>query len=1463
MDRFRFLSRKQAPNETLEQFWHSLDGMAAECEFGTQTESLVHDIFILNMRNAAVQEKLCTEPKSTPQDALQFAIAYEEGTLRQKSYGDTAKTIIKEEPICNIQQQRKSCTRCGAENFTIEHLAQCKAKGKRCNNCGIIGHFSRACKKPTQAQNKNNQGGSKQRPPRRVNWVDEESEEETSGSEEKAVLSIDGQGTTPFMMKGKLNKNKFNLMIDSGSPVTIIEQEELRKILKYNVLFLRPIPKQEKYVDFNKRPLDLMGFINCELEVGKKKINKVRVLVARKGAKSIVGRDWLKLLGYKIEQKKQGQSKKSINFISNETEKASKLIENMKTEFSNLFERQGRIKNHQIHAKLHPEAVITQQKGRRVPIQLQDAVNQEIKKLLREGHIEKVGEIKEDVFLQPTVITVKKDRSVKIALDARELNKNVVKDKYPMPNLDNLMDMIAEQTDKGEGTTFFTSLDMNYAYGQVKLSENTAKHCNFQIIGGEATGVYRFKTGFYGLTTMPTEFQRIMDTTLAGIANTFAFIDDILIVTRGDEEGHIEKVRQVLKRLDEANVSLKAEKCTFAAKQIEWVGYKLSQEGVEPINSKVQGITDRLKPTNLKQLRSYLGAVNQLNKFIPDLAKLCFPFRTLLKKENDWNWGIEQETAFKKVNEEIKRAVKVNHFKRNCPLRVICDASKSGLGAVLQQQVENEWKPVCFASRFLTELESKYSVNELELLAIVWAIEYFRSYVYGVKFQIISDHMALATVLKGQKGNKTYSSRLTRWVDRLLPFDFEVIHGPGRDMGLADYLSRKPSPHNENTAINASTLWNDWFTVNVVSEFTAAMTNQNTGRRDSEPIRDESNTAAATGANASNYTTIKAIIDSMPRDNSKQRKTSELAIMPPAKRTLTIATIDKLSKEPIKSSISKIGENILAGTYESDELLQKIVNLNKSPDKRKIEKLPAIWQQKFNELSLDENNFIYLDERLIIPEELQKPIFRSLHWGHPGRDAMLGAVADIWWPHIHRDIVLLAQTCPNCQNAGKNLKTLKSQNEYGKITAAAEHNDEIAIDFAGPFANAADKKKYLLVAIDQKTGWPSAMFLRKPNTEKVIEFLEQYVANFGIPKRIRTDPATVFNSEKFKEFCKEHVIRHVQCPVRDHRGNGKVERLIRTINERIRADKSIVLEKGNRKLARTLFAIRQAKSANKNSPYEEVFGKEPNTVKSIIIEKPKMCLEQDTALDLQLEDFPRDDDSLVFIRDKTTGTKLESKFKKAPGKITEETNNTVTIEKSKTGKSQIYSKRDVAITKKQRKCKSASPTKRDKSLERKIAALKDYETRQEMELNQPLKTLIPKATQVTPKKARRPRKQPSPKKSVTQTEEEEEVFVELSDEEEETGAEKTEGEEIAKEEKQSQNPIRHSRQSERQKKKPDRFGHNIMVTNVETAAKQKPMTCCKKNKLAIEAREEIRKELEQLPNFSEMSAAEIEAWIHE
>ena len=168
---------------------------------------------------------------------------------------------------------------------------------------------------------------------------------------------------------------------------------------------------------------------------------------------------------------------------------------------------------------------------------------------------------------------------MKIALDPRPLNQSIAIDKYQMPNLDNLIDMIAEELEKNEGEAWYSSVDMTYAYGQVPLHELTKKHCNFQIVGGKSTGKYRFTTEYYGLTVMPTEFQKLMDLTLASINSVFVYIDDILIVTKGTKQEHVNKVKKVMRVLDDATLQLKAGKCIIAQESIEWLGYKLSRTG--------------------------------------------------------------------------------------------------------------------------------------------------------------------------------------------------------------------------------------------------------------------------------------------------------------------------------------------------------------------------------------------------------------------------------------------------------------------------------------------------------------------------------------------------------------------------------------------------------------------------------------------------------------------------------------------------------------------------------------------------------------------------------------------------------------------------------------------------------------------------------------------------------------------
>ena len=254
-------------------------------------------------------------------------------------------------------------------------------------------------------------------------------------------------------------------MIDSGSPISIFDQADLRKLLRTDVIFARPFPENESYVDYNNQPINLVGLINVEVQVGKRKIKNARIVITRDGIRSLIGRDWLAHLNYHV-----GEANRNIEYNNVVGHIKKSESETLKNKFKQLFTRKGKIKGHTIKIAFRKNAKITQQNGRRVPLQLQKAVEQEIDKLLADGHIQRVERINDEIFIQPVVITVKRDKSSKIALDARSLNNAIQKQKYQMSNLENLMEQVADKINsKDDGTVKFTSLQMLYAYGQTEL----------------------------------------------------------------------------------------------------------------------------------------------------------------------------------------------------------------------------------------------------------------------------------------------------------------------------------------------------------------------------------------------------------------------------------------------------------------------------------------------------------------------------------------------------------------------------------------------------------------------------------------------------------------------------------------------------------------------------------------------------------------------------------------------------------------------------------------------------------------------------------------------------------------------------------------------------------------------------------------------------------------------------------
>ena len=279
-----------------------------------------------------------------------------------------------------------------------------------------------------------------------------------------------------------------------------------------------------------------------------------------------------------------------------------------------------------------------------MPIHFQKTVKHELEKLIEKGHLEKADKTTENCFVSPAVITIKKEKSVKIALDSRKLNEACVKRKAAMPNMVELISKISAEITKSNGEIWRSKIDLDYAYRQAKLSKEAAKHCVFSIIGGDFTGHYRFKKGFYGLSDIPTVFQDYIDKVLE--FKTPVWLNDIICVTNGTIDEHEQEVREVLNKLQNAGYRASEKKTELFKQELTWLGYHINQNGVKPIKNKTEAITKLSAPKNPKELKSFLGSIQHLSKFLNTLSKKIDRMRQFLKKETRWEWTSEIDNDF-------------------------------------------------------------------------------------------------------------------------------------------------------------------------------------------------------------------------------------------------------------------------------------------------------------------------------------------------------------------------------------------------------------------------------------------------------------------------------------------------------------------------------------------------------------------------------------------------------------------------------------------------------------------------------------------------------------------------------------------------------------------------------------------------------------------------------------------------
>ena len=311
---------------------------------------------------------------------------------------------------------------------------------------------------------------------------------------------------------------------------------------------IQPYTSQTKYRCFNTNTINSEGELIVTLQSGSWTAQNCRILVVGHKTNNLMGRDITQKLEISLQQKNNQSLCNIINSITI-IESEKNIINWTYRNYPHLCRRLGKSKNHVVESIFKQNHIPNQQKGRKVPLHLLEKLELELDNLIQDKQFTKLEKCANDLFVSPVVITVKKVKSVKTALDSKTLNKAIhKKTKCQMQSIDHLVDAVAlyiTQRKQFLGTFWFSKKDLKYAYSQIPLDNSIAKHCNFSILGGRARGTYRFLSGFYGLTDMPATFQKTIGKTLEGISSKFAFLDDILVITNGiiaEDERELDKI---------------------------------------------------------------------------------------------------------------------------------------------------------------------------------------------------------------------------------------------------------------------------------------------------------------------------------------------------------------------------------------------------------------------------------------------------------------------------------------------------------------------------------------------------------------------------------------------------------------------------------------------------------------------------------------------------------------------------------------------------------------------------------------------------------------------------------------------------------------------------------------------------------------------------------------------------------
>ena len=608
-------------------------------------------------------------------------------------------------------------------------------------------------------------------------------------------------------VKGICEGIPVNVLIDTGSVVSIVSEELYERIVKESNVPELPVRKMYFTMANSKKssPITKQTYLN--VEICNKRFEIAFFVMKGLTRDIIIGMDFMTEMRVVIyvkereidiqgshcsEGKVKVQKSHDVNVVnfensavgneeirlkldqcdtinSEQKSELEKLLQLNKVVFSDVVKP---IANFKFKIELFDQSYF-KCKNYPVPKSQVVEVRSLIHEMVRLGVIEK----QQTAYINPLVVVRKKDNSLRICVDARQLNQRTIPFRDTPPKVDEILSNF-------NGARYFSSLDLRSSYWQIEISEESRKYTGFLFEGC----TYTFCRVPFGLKNSGAILIHCLESIFGGeLKNTTViYVDDVVLFTSTFEE-HMVRLEQIFKRCVDNNIKLNLNKCDFAKHCVKFMGYEVNMNGVRMLPEKVEMIQRLLPPKDIKQLRRLLGVYNYYARFCPNFAFVIQPMLKLLRKDVKWEWDVKCQEAFMQLKTMFLNSCMINHPDFNKTIFVQTDSSKGGIGVVLFQRMMNgEEGIIAIGSRVLREAETRYSTTEREALAIVWACQKFRMYLEGRTFVVITDHKALTFLLKAHLNN----DRLKRWVLWLQQFSFKIEYSPGEKNIVPDYFSR-------------------------------------------------------------------------------------------------------------------------------------------------------------------------------------------------------------------------------------------------------------------------------------------------------------------------------------------------------------------------------------------------------------------------------------------------------------------------------------------------------------------------------------------------------------------------------------------------------------------------------------------------------------------------------------------------